>query len=458
MWQPKLPSPGSEPLYRRLAGAIEAAVASGELQAGERLPPQRDLAQRLAISVGAVTHAYDEAARRGLVSARVGRGTFVVDRRPSEAITEGIIDLSINVAPTASIALMAEAAGAFRRTEAWIERLAYQPPHGLDADRRAAAAWLAATAGFEELDWRRLLCCAGAQGGLAVALTALCRPGDTLLCEAVTFPGAKTLAAQQDYRLRDVEMDAEGMTPQALDRAAAETHASALFVLPTLQNPTARTMGLERRKDIVRIARKHRLWIVEDDVYALYARHLGLPPLACLAPERTLYVSSLSKTLAPGLRAGFLVAPPGDAFDRCLRATRALMHSPNGVTTAIATDWIDSGRAAELARGVVDEVRARTAIATSALADSVEEPQTAISLHLWLPMSPMEAERAAGRALAAGLKLAAPAVFRASGEGNDSGLRLCVGSAPNRATLERALSILKVSLAGKFDELAANTL
>jgi DNA-binding transcriptional MocR family regulator len=208
---------------------------------------------------------------------------------------------------------------------------------------------------------------------MAIAFAALCKPGDAVLCEAATFSGARTLAAQQGYRLHGVEMDAEGLRPQALDRAAAATGARVLYTLPTLQNPTARAMSRRRRGDIVRIARARGLLIVEDDIYAPYARHLEVPPLAALAPERTLHVSSLSKILSPGLRAGFLVAPAGELFDACVRAMRALMHSPAGVATAIATDWIESGRADDLAREVQAEVGARTAMALAALKGVVDD-------------------------------------------------------------------------------------
>jgi DNA-binding transcriptional MocR family regulator len=168
------------------------------------------------------------------------------------------------------------------------DRLNYLPPCGLEFDRRAAAEWLTRTAGFGSLDWQTLMCCGGAQSAMAIAFAALCRPGDTILCEAATFSGARTLAAQQSYQLHGIGMDDEGARPDALDRAAVETGTRVFYTLPTLHNPTTRTMGLQRRADIVRVARARDLWIVEDDVYAPYASDLGLPPLAALAPERTL--------------------------------------------------------------------------------------------------------------------------------------------------------------------------
>jgi DNA-binding transcriptional MocR family regulator len=450
-WRPRLSASRSTPLYRRIVEVMLADIESGRLTAGTRLPPQRDLAHALGISVGAVTRAYDTAVRRGLAAAHVGRGTFVIDQSRSGAAQDGPIDLTINTAPIASVDAIAEAIAALNRPASWMERLDYQPAFGRDVDRQAGAAWLKRIAGFDGVDWRTLIGCSGAQNGMAIALMALCAPGDGVLCEAVSFPGVRALASQMAYRLYGVEMDEQGIQPQALDRAAAETGARVLYVLPTLQNPTTRTMSAKRRADIVKIARARNLWIVEDDVYAPYARHLGLPPLAAMAPERTVFITSLSKILSPGLRVGYLVAPGGEAFERCGRAMRALMHSPAGVGLAIATNWIESGKADDLARDVLAETRARTALAQVALKGLVDEPQTGVSLHLWLPMREIDAERAVARASAAGLRLAPPDAFVMSDVAALSGLRLSIGSAANRATLARALSILKDALKGRAD-------
>jgi len=449
MWVPQLTaSPGSA-VYRLLAKAIAGAIEDGTLGPGARLPPQRDLAQALGISVGAVTRAYDAAARRGLITGQVGRGSFVVDRGGDVAARESILDISINLPPPAAADLSADVVASLRQMGPLMERLAYAPPAGFDADRRAGARWLQRVAGFGTLDWRRLICCGGTQSGMAIALAAAGGPGATVLCEAATFSGALSLAAQQGYRLHPVTMDEEGVRPDALDRAAAETGARLVYTLPTLHNPTTRTMSRRRRDDIVAIAEARDLILVEDDVYGAYARDLDLPPLAALAPDRTIYLSSLSKVFAPGLRAGYLVAPPGPLFERCLRASRALTHSPPGIGFAIATEWIASGRADDLVLAACTEIRARTSMALAALGDAVASPPTAASLHLWLPMTAEAAERTAGRALAAGLRLTPPRSFLVSGEDSSvSGLRLCLGAAPNRATLERALSILDAALSG----------
>jgi len=451
-WRPKLATSRATPLYQQLIDAMRGDIESGKLAPGTRLPPQRNLAHALSISVGAVTRAYDEAADHGLVVAHVGRGTFVIDRTDGDEAQEGPIDLSINIAPIAPAHVMAQTIAAMRRPTSWAERLNYQPACGLDVDRQAGAAWLNRTGGFDALDWRTLICCSGAQNAMAIALSALCVRGDVVLCEAATFSGAKALAAHLGFGLHGVAIDAQGALPESLDRAAAATGARVFYTVPTLQNPTARTMDRERRNEIVKIARARDLWIIEDDVYAPYARHLGLPHIAAMAPERTLYVSSLSKILSPGLRAGLLVAPAGEVFDRCVRAMRALMHSPAGVSAAIATDWITSGRADELARAAVAEASARTAITLAALKGVVDVPQAGTSLHLWLPMPEIDAEHVVARAWAAGLRLSPPGAFAVPDSPAASGVRLCIGSAASRKTLGRALSILTGVLKGEVND------
>jgi DNA-binding transcriptional MocR family regulator len=128
------------------------------------------------------------------------------------------------------------------------------------------------------------------------------------------------------------------------------------------------------------------------------------------------------------------------------------MHSPAGISTAIATDWIESGRGVEFAQEAVIEARARTAMALAALKDLVDDPQTGSSLHLWLSMSEINAERIVARAWAAGLRLSPPGAFSVSDDPPVSGVRLCIGSAANRRTLERALSILTGALKGEVND------
>lgn len=444
-WIPELGRDHAQPLYEQLIGALARDVERGDLKPGERLPPQRDLAYALKLSLGTVTRAYAEAERRGLITGHVGRGSFVADRAAPRAIRAGApVDLARNLPPLAPAARRypAALAAAARRGDL-AELMDYPPAGGFPEQRRAMAAWLKRMAGYETADAERLILTAGAQQATAVALASICRPGAAVIAEEASFAGIKTLAAHMDYRLIPAAMDAEGLTPQALERAARESGARVAYVLP-VQNPTARVMGAARRAAIIETARRLDLYIVEDDLYAPYAAHLGHPPLALLAPERVAYVGGLSKSLAPGLRIGWVI-PPAGREAAALDALRAVAFTPPTLTGHIAARWIETGEAFEIFEEVRAETAARTAMAREQLGDNLEASPLEASPHLWLPMDELAAERLAGRLLRAGVEITPPRAVTLEGA-PVRGVRLCLGGVADRAQLSEALAVVKTAL------------
>ena len=411
---------------------------------GARLPTQRALAEAIGVGIGTVTRAYADAEARGLIDAVVGRGSFVARSAPTPQ-TDGLIDLSRNVAPMApaAAALRGAMAGLAKRADL-AERLDYAPDAGFLADRRAGAAWLRRTANLESADERRLIITAGAQQGIAVALAAMCRPGDALIVEAATFNGVKLAAAQLGLRVVGAAMDSEGLTSAALEQAAAQSGARVAYLQP-FQNPTARVMSLQRRREIVETARRAGVTLIEDDLYGPHVAELGLPPLAELAPDQVAYVSGLSKSLSPGVRTGFLI-PPERSRAAALDALRAATFGPPTFGAALATQWIESCAAFEVFEAIRRELRHRTVLATTALAGLIEPLRHEASPHVWMPMVELDAERVAGQALRAGVKVTPPRAPFVDGAPVD-GLRVCLGAAPDLATLERGLAVLRAALA-----------
>jgi DNA-binding transcriptional MocR family regulator len=450
-WKPVLED-SPRPLVDRLITALERDVRSGALGPGLRLPPQRELAFFLNISLGTVTKAYAEAERRGLTQATVGRGTYVAAPAPDAAFRHGPrtlpsgLNMAQNIRPVlSSTAALGEALNRLRKTDL-SSLLAYGPAAGEDAHRRATARWLERTTVLQP-DWTKIALTAGGQQAVAMALGALATTGDTILTEAGTYYGLRTLAEHAGYRLKGLALDHEGMDPEALDRAAAATGARVMYVTPTLHNPTGRTMGRTRREEIVRVARERDLMIVEDDVYALYDAPRALPPLAALAPERTFYVSSLSKSLSSGLRVGILLTPGGDSLERVVRAMRATCYAPPGLGAAVGTQWIEDGTADSLAQEVRAEMGRRTRMALRILGSAAEAPSSPCSLHVWLPMAELEAERAAAQALRAGVEVTPPGAPIIDHQGL-SGLRLCLGGIERAEDLEGALRVVAGAVGG----------
>jgi DNA-binding transcriptional MocR family regulator len=451
-WKPTLED-SPRPLVDRLIGALEKDIRSRALSPGLRLPPQRELAYALGISLGTVTKAYAEAERRGLTQATVGRGTFVAAPAPDAAFRfsprgqpANGVNLAQNVRPVLSgAAALSDALNKLRKRDL-SSMLVYSPSAGEDDHRQAMAQWIERTTLLEP-DWRHLVVTSGGQQGVSLALGALAATGDAILTEAGTYYGLRTLAEHAGYRLKGLTLDHEGMTPDALDRAASATGARVVYITPTLHNPTGRTMGRTRREEIVRVCRERDLWIVEDDVYALYDAPRALPPLAALAPERTLYVSSLSKSLSAGLRVGILLTPGGDVMERCLRALRATCYSAPSLGPAVGAQWIEDGTADDLAAEVRAEMGRRTRMALRHFGPAAEAPSSPCSLHVWLPLNELDAERAAAHALRSGVEVTPPSAPIVDWHGL-SGLRVCLGGVEDAQDLEAAVKIVAEAVVG----------
>jgi DNA-binding transcriptional MocR family regulator len=448
MWTPRIQQ-GAGPLYAHLADALAEDIAQGILSEGTKLPPHRDLAYHLSIGVGTVTRAYEEAERRGLIVAHVGRGSFVA--RPLQARTKRPdmpYNLAMNTAPAAPAqARISEAMNALRRSHDLADLLAYAPPLGREADRTAGAEWLKRISRLERSHGRKTICTIGAQHAMTLLFGALLKRGDTILAESLNYIGLKSLAQHQGYALQGVAMDGEGLCPDALEKAARETGARLLYTVPTLHNPTARIMSMARRQAIADVARRLDLIIIEDDIYAHFACSLDICPIANFAPERTYLITGLSKAIAPGLRAGYLALPDESLLDQLTGISRATIFAPSGLPFALASLMFNNGMSEAIIDDVHGEICARTKIARTLIGDVCEPPATPASLHLWLPMGELDAEKVAGRAQRAGVSLLPPGVS-AIGDEAETGLRISLGAVASQADLSEALDRLRTALVG----------
>ena len=448
IWLPRLEGRVG-PRYVAIADALREDVAAGRLEPGARLPPQRALAFRLGVTLGTVSRAYLEAERRGLVRGEVGRGTFVCSRMAEEGLAlqreePGIVDLSLNRPTLGGISseLAATLAQLSRRNDL-SPLLAYQSELGIAAHREAAVEWLART-GVEAAVERVAITC-GAQHGLEVSLAAATQPGDTLLVETLTFPGIKPLAARFGVTLKALSGDREGLLPDSLEAACRDGRPAALFTMPTLHNPTTATLSGERRRAVVEIARRHDLTIIEDDIYGFLVEDAPAP-LAALAPERVLYVTSLSKSMAAGLRLGY-VACPEALLGRLAAAVRSTVWMAPPLMAEIGARWIRDGTGMRLASARREETRRRQALAARHLAGQDIETHPA-SFHLWLHLpEPWRWSDFVAAAEARGVRLTPPDLFVTGRGSAPHAVRLCLTAVESEARLESALEKLAGLLA-----------
>ena len=451
-WLPVLPA-GDTAIWQRLVLALQTDIASGALQPGRRLPPHRELAFSLGVGVGTVSKAYLEAERAGLLVSHVGRGSFVADRKvakPRSGPEAGPVDMARNLPPIGpSLAYLETTLAELHRRPDVSALIDYSPSAGLASVREAGAIWLQQQCRLPQARAERLIQTNGGQHALMLACASVARAGDTILCDAATYPGNRTIAELERWRLRGVAADERGMDPAALDRAAAETGARLLIVIPTLHNPTAVTLDAARRREILEIARNRDLIVIEDEVYRVFGRPEDPPPMAEMMPERVIQVTSVSKALAPGLRVGFLVPPDDEQiFERLLLGSLASIYCPQAMGGLIFAQWMENGVAPRILGEIKAEVARRNDLARLVLGDSMAAPHSDHSLHVWLPMSAEQASMTAARALQANVEVTPPEAPFVEGC-EVSGLRLCLGAAPDLATLEPALHAVKAALADK---------
>jgi DNA-binding transcriptional MocR family regulator len=449
MWSPTLP-PHAEPKYQALLDALVRDVEAGVLPPGTRLPPQRELADRLGVAIGTVGRAYAAAEQRGVVSGEVGRGTFV--RGPEPGVEPGaleeddpeVIDLSksrlVRDPRVGSVAAMLQSLA--RRSD--LDRLMdfYQPAPGMARHREIGAQWTSRVG--LTVPAERIVITSGAQHGAATVLASLARPGDLVLTEHVTYTGMKAIASLLHLQLRGVPLDGEGLIPEAFEAACVEAAPRALYCMPTLQNPTGRTMPLGRRQAIVEIAARHGVALIEDDVYGFLPDH-PLPPLTALDPTNAYYITSTSKSMAPGLRVGYVVAPE-PRVDRVAAVIRASTWLIAPLLAELASDWIERGEADAMVAWKREETTARHAVALRILGRWLPAASPR-SFHLWLPLpEPWRTEEFVSQARARKVVVSPSEEFVVGRESAPHAVRVCLGATSSRARLEEGLRRLAQQL------------
>jgi DNA-binding transcriptional MocR family regulator len=440
MWLPNLEGRRG-PVYRRIADAIDEDVQKGNLRAGARLPPHRDMADHLGVTVTTVTRAYTEAARRGLISGHVGRGTFIRGHEIEEAAASGPIDLSINILmPDKEVAAL-EPRMFQRRVLPWTELLGYVPSPGHRRHRQAMAEWLAAMGTPASPD--RIILTTGAQHALLIALAVTTKPGDTVLAEELTYSGMKDLADQMHLKLRGISMDAEGLRVDALEAACRSSRARVLYCMPRLQNPTSAVMSERRRRQVAAIAEKYRLTVIEDDVYGFLSPERA--SMSALIPDRTLFVTSVSKSLFPGMRLGCVVAPPV-MVEKLSAAVWTTTICVPPISADLLCGWMEDGTAMRILEWKRHEVIARQAMAKRLL-DGHRVQTHPSSPHAWLHLpARWDAEAFAVEMRSRGVLVNASTAFAVNNQPAPRAVRLCLGTPRTRAGLEQALTRLVSAL------------
>ncbi|WP_235037887.1 PLP-dependent aminotransferase family protein [Novosphingobium sp. 18050] len=436
------------PVYLAICAAIGRDLDSGRLNAGERLPPQRDLAEALGVDTGTVSRAYAQARRLGLIDAEGRRGSFVRARAVIGDTAEVTpFDTGMNLPP---IPAGSTFASLFTATLQEVlqgptaaNRMQYQPVGGAPEDRLAGAAWLSASGIAAGED--NVLVTSGAQTALHAVASAVLEPGDAVCTGPFVYPGWTAICRRRGIAIVPLAVDGEGIDPDAFARACAASPVRAIYLVPGNDNPTAATLGLERRRRIAEIARRHDVLIIEDDPYSRLGRS-AVPSLAALAPERTWHIASLSKLISPALRIAYLRAPLLRDALRLATDTHETTVMPPPLNMAVCTQWLRSGAWARLVDEVRLECEARQAIVAASLPAGSYRADAA-GYHLWVPLGEeISAFELVGAMRSLGVSVVSSEQFRVDPACGERAVRVSIGGSLDRQRLARALGVLDAML------------
>lgn len=433
------------PPYMAVLAAIEDGLESGELAPGTKLAPHRTLAAKLGFSISTVGKAYREAAARGYISGHTGQGTFALSATTGAAAPSGesagssdLVNLGGNFPPAVGQDdAVSRAVREICRDPAFGDLLNFGPHQGIKRHCEILRQFLTGLGGVASA--QNIVVTNGAQHGLDIALQVLASNGAPVLVEQLTYVGFKALMSARDHKMIPVEMDAEGLIPDALEREMVTTGARILYAAPTLQSPTARTMSPARRREIAAILRRQDGYLIEDDTFGFLAE--GMTPIAAIVPERTIYIMSFAKILGVGLRVGAAVFPAG-LVDRANLAVRATAWITAPLLVEIVAWLIQSGAMTSIIDAIRLESAERQAIFRNAFGDSVrlhERSGEGAAFHAWLPLpGHWQLQDFYYAALNKRILVTTPGTAIVDGA-VENGVRLCLGGQTTRSDLARAL-------------------
>ncbi len=398
------------PTFDRLIAEIRAEVAA--TPPGQHITSSRELARRLRASPVTISRAVTLLASEGLVEVRPGRGVTVlaparsapgappdfswqVDILGERLVDDGGLLGHLRVADPGAVPMAASyphhsllPLEALRRSASRVARLPdawdRAPVDGIDELRQ----WF-----VEPLNRARtaveVIITAGGQAALALAVAAATRTGDPVVVEAPTYLGALTVLRAHGCRPVPVPVDEDGLQPEAVVRVVERTGARVLYCQPTFQNPTGATLSEQRRRELIALARRHRLLIIEDD-YARYLGHGGATPtpLAVHDPDgHIVYLTSMTKSLAPGLRVG-AIAARGPVLERLRAVAAAQQFFVSRTLQLVTLDFVTTSAWSRHLRDLAGALAQRCSAVSSAIEDLLPECQTEMAptggMHVWV--------------------------------------------------------------------------
>ncbi|MZR32193.1 aminotransferase class I/II-fold pyridoxal phosphate-dependent enzyme [Sneathiella litorea] len=448
--------------FEEIAALIVRKIEDGEYQPGDRLPTHRDLAYEYGCSVGTASRAYAELERRGACYGRIGQGTFVYGTLKDEAAigkgaifpkeswnegAYGLTDLSKNsYFHVDTESRLRDAAQRLLRRNEPGAYFSYHDSRGRPRDREVAERWLSTL--VKPVERENIIITQGAQSGLYLAMATLAHAGETVATEALGYPGIRAAAYELDLKLAPVAMDQEGLIPEAFEDVCRRGNVKILVTVPSNHNPTGATQSLFRRERIIEIARRYSVTIAEDGVY-VPLQNLGIPSYRDLAPDISIFLTTMSKVMSPALRLGYMIAP-----DNLVPRLATKMTTMNWMTSPLILDMANflfqSGQVEEQGRLLVEICHRREKLAHDIIGHWLDRPLSPAHSplsHLWIRLP--EGQSMSGFVSSArreNIIVVAGDTFAMNRTVDVNHIRICLMAEPRDQILSKALERLAILL------------
>lgn len=363
-WKPQI-NKSERPIYSAIVKALEEDIKNNVLKAGDKLPPQRELADYLDINLTTVTKAYKACEKKGLIFATTGKGTFVSsDAGVSTASAverhaePGLIDMGTLHPSYDQDNLVAES---MHKAADKMKYGAYRK----ESYNQIGADWLKRF--HINAKPENIVIASGAQNALAVSLVSLFQPGDKIGTDCLTYMGFKNLASFLGIRLVPIEADKDGMDTDFLQRACRTENLKGLYIMPECQNPTTYTMSLSKREKIADIVKENNLILIEDDEYS-FLGNTEFPPVSEFIPEQSIYINGTAKSLSAGLRISFMSVAPKYRH-RIDDGIYCINMNISDINAVILANLIETGRADEILKQKQQTAEERNIIVNQIFSD-----------------------------------------------------------------------------------------
>lgn len=446
-WKPSL-SGAVGAKYKALAKMLEEDIKSGVLKAGTKLPPQRELADFLDVNLSTISKAYKLCTQKGLLSASVGNGTYVSSDAAADPVLlcenadPHIIEMGAIVPFVASGSRVKLYTEALMKKPDALKLFSYGVPEGTKRQREAGVTWLKKS-GFST-DSEHIVLAAGGQNAITAALGAFFEHDDKIGTDPLTYPGIKTAAKLFGIQLLPVHSRDNEMTAEGIVYALQNENIKGLYVIPDYQNPTAHIMSLEARRTIARLAAERNMLVIEDGINNLLEEK-PMPPIASFAPENIVYISSLSKTVSPGLRTAYIHVP-NKLRSKLVTALYSMNISISPLLATVSAALIEDGATDEIIAERQKGIRERNLIVNKIMDGYVtpSEP-TAPLRYIRLP------EHFTGKsfeicARQAGVEVYGAERFSVGNKPAEKAVRISVTTPPTAEVLTEGLMRLKALL------------